>query len=161
MPKKAQMEILGLAIVVVLILVATIFVVRNLLLKAPTQYRKSFIVKEIADNTVNTFLGTTAFECSHLSMTELLKDCAQVGGENGIRCENNHYSCKYVNETAKTVFGKTLVKWNMNFEFLAYVDYAHPLIKLGAKCLGEKVSSSPWPIPIKSGNVYVQLDICH
>ena len=74
------MEILGLAIVVVLILVATTFVVRFLVLKTPTDYRKGFVSSELASNMLNTFLRTAAPKCSQLSMTELLQDCAQSGG---------------------------------------------------------------------------------
>jgi len=158
--RKAQMEILGLAIVVVLILVATTFVVRFLMLKVPTEYRKGFISEELAKNMVNSLLKTTASQCSKASMSELLKDCAQVGEGSWIICDNHQYSCKYFNETAKYIFGKTLVKWNMNYQFLAYVDINKPLINLGKRCVGEKTSSNPWPIPINFGTMYVKLDIC-
>ncbi|MBI2647081.1 hypothetical protein HYW99_01270 [Candidatus Woesearchaeota archaeon] len=157
--KKSQMEILGLAIVVVLILVATIFVVRFVAFKKPTDYRKGFVSSELAYNTVNTFLKTTASECSQLSMTELLRDCAQA---RSITCNNieRYNSCKYFNETAKIILRDTLINWSMNYEFLVYIDPNQPLIKLGAVCRGEKKSSTPWPTPIGSGNVYTKLDIC-
>ena len=158
--KTAQMEILGLAIVVVLILVASIFVVR-LSFNAPALYRKGFVSKAVADNMVNAFLRTTSAECRQLAMTELIKDCAQAGGENGIICENNQYSCKYVNETAKKIFSNTLAKWNFNYEFLIYLNQNHPLINLGSACRADKTSSSPWATPINSGLVvYTKLDIC-
>ena len=60
--RKSQMEVLGLAIVVVLILVATIFVVRFFVLKTPTDYRKGFISAELASNILNTFLKTASKE---------------------------------------------------------------------------------------------------
>ena len=155
--KKSQMEILGLAIVIVLILVATIFVVRFLAFKKPTEYRKDFVSSELAYNIVNTFLKTTASECSQLSMTELLRDCAQA---RSITCNNIYNSCKYFNETAKTILRDTLINWRMNYEFSVYINPDQPLIKLGAVCRGERKSSTPWPTPIGSGNVYTKLDIC-
>src|SRR3989344_4745603 len=113
--RKSQMEILGLAIVVVIILVATIFVVRFLALKTPTEYRKGFISAEVASNMLNTLLKTAAKDCSELTMTELLQDCAQG---KGIICDNGQDSCQFVESTAQYIFSKTLGKWNMKYEFL-------------------------------------------
>lgn len=156
--KRSQMEILGLAIVVVLILVATVFVVRFLAFKKPAEYRKDFISSELAYNIVNTFLKTTASECSQLTMTELLRDCAQA---RGIKCPNNgKSSCEYAESTARQIFEQTFKKWNMDYEFLVYAIEDQPLIKLGTTCRGERKSSTPWPTPIGSGNVYTKLDIC-
>lgn len=154
--KRAQMEILGLAIVVVLILVATIFVVRFLVLKSPTEYRKGFVSAELASNILNAFLKTAAMECSQLTMTELLQDCAQ---SRSITCDNGQESCKYAESTAKHIFESTLIKWNMNYEFLTYTDINQPLIRLGKSCRTEK-RSKLFPLPISSATMYVKLDIC-
>lgn len=154
--RKAQMEILGLAIVVVLILVATVFVVRFLVLKTPTEYRKGFVSAELASNMINTFLNTAAKDCSQLTMTELLRDCAQT---TSIVCDNGQDSCKYTESTAKVIFDSTLVKWNIKYEFLAYVNINQPLIKLGTSCKAEK-RSKLFPLPISSATMYVKLDIC-
>lgn len=154
--RKAQMEILGLAIVVVLILVATIFVVRFLVIKSPTEYRKGFVSAELASNMLNAFLKTAANECSQLTMTELLQDCAQ---SRSITCDNGQESCKYAESTAKYIFESTLVKWNMNYDFLAYTDISQPLIRLGKTCRTEK-RSKLFPLPISSATMYVKLDIC-
>ena len=109
--RKSQMEILGLAIVVVLILVATIFVIRFLVLRTPTNYRAGFVSSELASNMRNTFLKTAAKDCSQLTMTELLQDCAQG---RSITCDNSQDSCKFVESTAKKIFEATLEKWNIN-----------------------------------------------
>lgn len=154
--KKAQMEILGLAIVVVLILVATIFVVRFLALKTPADYRKGFVSSELASNMLNTFLKTTAGDCSRLTMTELLQDCAQG---RGITCSNGQDPCRFVELTARNIFEKTFDRWNMNYEFLAYVDASMPLIRIGKPCMAEK-KSKVFPIPISTSTMYAKLDIC-
>jgi len=82
---EAQMEILGLAIVVVLILVATTFVVRFLVLRTPVDYRKGFVSSELASNMLNTFLKTAAKDCSQLTMTELLQDCVRSRKRDNMR----------------------------------------------------------------------------
>ena len=150
------MEILGLAIVVVLILVATIFVVRFLVLKAPTEYRKGFVSSELASNMLNTLLKTAAKECSQLTITELLQDCAQA---RSITCDNGQDSCKFVESTANYIFDQTFDKWNMQYEFLAYTDISSPLIKIGKPCKADK-RSKLFPIPISAATMYTKLDIC-
>ena len=154
--KRAQMEILGLAIVVVLILVATIFIVRFLVLKTPTEYRKGFVSSELASNMLNTLLKTAAIDCSQLTMTELLQDCAQG---KSITCGTGEDSCKFVESTAKEIFEDTINKWNMNYEFLAYTDSNSPLVKIGNACKAEK-RSKLFPIPISGATMYTKLDIC-
>lgn len=154
--KRGQMEILGLAIVVVLILVATIFVIRFLVVKSPTEYRKGFLSAELASNMLSTFLKTASQDCSQLTMTELLQDCAQA---RSITCNNGEDSCKYSESTANLIFKSTFDKWNIKYEFLAYTDTNSPLIKIGSRCKAEK-RSKLFPIPINSGTVYAKLDIC-
>jgi len=154
--KKSQMEILGLAIVIVLVLIATIFVIRFLLFKTPTEHRQSFISSELASNMLNTFLKTAAKDCSQLTMTELLQDCAQA---RSVICANGQDSCEYAEESARYIFSQTLDKWGMNYEFLAYTDINQPLIEIGVSCKAEK-RSKLYPIPISSATMYTKLDIC-
>ena len=154
--RKSQMEILGLAIVIVLMLVATIFVVRFLVLKSPTDYRKGFVSSELASNMLNTFLKTAAKDCSQLTITELLQDCSQA---RSITCDNGEDSCKHTESIAKNVFEQTLDKWNMQYEFMAYTDPKSPLIKLGKACRAEK-RSKIFPIPITTATMYTKLNIC-
>lgn len=160
--RKAQMEILGLAIVVVLVLVATTFVVRFLVLKAPTDYRKGFVSSELSSNMLNTFLRTAAVECSQLTMTELLQDCAQSGGAEGsgvMTCDNGDDSCKSAKSSAVRIFEDTLSKWEMKYRFLAYTNPQDPFIDIGNGCRGEK-KSKLFPIPTSTTTLYTKLDIC-
>lgn len=154
--RKGQMEILGLAIVVVLILVATTFVVRFLVLRAPSDYRPGFITAEIASNMINTFLKTSSSDCSQLTITELLQDCAQ---SRAIICDNGLDSCTFVEATAKHIFNRTLDKWHYKYEFLAYTDINKPFVKVGKSCKAEK-RSKLFPIPISYATMYTKLDIC-
>lgn len=154
--REAQMEILGLAIVVVIILVAMIFVVRFLIIQPQTEYRKPFVSSETASNMLNSFLKTAAAQCSKLTMTELLEDCAQ---SKAITCSNGMDSCAYVQSTAETIFGKTLADWNVKYGFSAYTDKDSPLIQLGDGCSGER-RSKLFAIPTSTATVYVYLELC-
>ncbi len=163
---KAQMEILGLAIVVVLVLLATIFVVKFMLFKKPADYRTDFVSSELASNILNAFLKMAAKDCSQLTMTSLLQDCAQG---TGLVCENGEDSCKYVENTAKAIFGQTLDKWNLKYHFLACSDFNletksctgsnYELVNIGKECSGDR-KLKLFPIPISSRTMYTKLEIC-
>ena len=149
------MEILGLAIVVILILLgATFFITTSI--KKPVAYRTSFISSELASNMINTYLKTVAADCSQLTMTELLQDCAKGAS---IQCANSQDSCAYAKSTAQTIFENTLNKWNYTYYFSAYTDERNAMIRIGNPCLGEK-KSKIFPVPSSVSTIYVKLEIC-
>ncbi len=76
MKKRSQMEIMGIAIVVVILSIVILFVIRWSILKEPVQYKKEFAQSEIATNLVNTMLSTTT-ECNEVTFSELFQDCAE------------------------------------------------------------------------------------
>ena len=153
--KKSQMEILGLAIVIVLLLVALAFVIRFMAFEKSPGYRKSFMYAQIATNMLDAFLSTASSGCSQLTMTELLQDCAQA---KSIQCDNGQYSCEYAESTANEIFDKTMGKWNMNYEFLVFTD-VNSLIHSGKACTGD-IRPGLFHIPINSGTVHIRLNIC-
>ena len=162
---KAQMEILGLAIVVVVMLAAAMVYLRLSATKKDTDYRKPFTSSETASNMINTFLDTTSRDCSQLTMTGLLQDCAQ---STAFVCDNGMNSCDYAEESAREIFGKTLDKWKIKYEFMACTSFdfktarCEPnsvLIEAGSKCMGEK-EFKLFPIPVSAGTMYAKLDLC-
>src|SRR3989344_8263815 len=102
--KKSQMEILGLAIVIVIVLLAITFTV-GFLLKPQKNIRQGFVNSELASNMINTFLKTNAPLCSRLSMTELIQDCFQ---SEGLNCDNGQTSCEFVKDRATEIMKGTL-----------------------------------------------------
>jgi hypothetical protein len=163
---KAQMEILGLAVVVVIIIVAAAFFIRFSALKKQADYRTPFLSSELASNMLSTYLSTTSGECSKLTMTELLQDCAQ---STGVLCDNGRNSCDYAEDAAKNIFGKTFDKWNMKYEFTACTNFDFKtagcspgsllMNPLGERCTGQK-EFKLFPIPYSAGTMYTKLDLC-
>ena len=151
------MEILGLAVVVVILLVG-ILIFAKVGLNKPSQSRNDFVSSELASNTINTFLKTSAKDCSQLTMSDLLYDCAR---ETALICNDaaSSDSCRYVKLAADEVFMKTFDQWKVKYEFLAYVDLNLPLVESGEKCRGEKTSKI-YPLPTAIGQMFVKLDIC-
>lgn len=168
--KKAQTEILGLAIVVVLVIIATILVVKFGFSKS-TNVRNDFTSSQEASNILNTFLKTSASDCSQLTMTELLQDCAQG---TGIVCGNGEDSCGYVKSAATAILSGTIGAEKKKYEFLACSNFnlkeikcydPTPLVKIDnppdiQPCPGQK-KLKIFPIPINSGTIYVKLEICN
>ena len=154
--KKAQTEIIGLAIVVILLIIGMTFVIRFMIAQEPVDIKKQFTQAEIASNTLNTFLKSTSQNCNDLSMTELLQDCGQ---SEIIECENFQKSCEYVEGAAVFIFGETLLLWKVDYEFKAFKQESNPIFTLGNRCPASKKSKT-FPIPTSSQTLFVKLDVC-
>ena len=154
--KNAQTEIIGLAIVVILLIVGMTFVIKFILSKEPVDYKKQFTQAEIASNLLNTFLKSNSKDCNGLTMTELLQDCAQT---KSIYCENGKVSCNYANQTAALILSQTLEQWKIDYELKAFLQESRPIFTLGRICPASKKSKT-FPLPTSSGTLFVKLDVC-
>lgn len=112
--KKSQMEIMGLAIIVVLLIVGLMFALRFTLFKAPQTYRKEYIETQLAANMLNTLLNTNT-ECNDISVGELLSDASKDNPS--INCSVSGYpsdSQGFVDQTitnlTETILNITLIK---------------------------------------------------
>jgi len=157
--KKAQTEIMGLAIIVILIIIGLTVVIKFITSKEPAEFKKEFTRSELASNMLNTFLGTSIKDCDGLTVTEFLQDCGQ---SNSIIC-GTQKSCKYVEDTAKDIFEKTLEKWGIDYEFKVFeiVNEKEKLLfdSIGNECKENKKSKT-FPIPTASEVIFAKLDIC-
>ena len=183
MKKKSQMEVMGLVIVVILLSIGMLFAIRFVIMKKPTDYKSEFTQTEMASNMLSTLMKTTApvdpttiseYKCHGLSFKELFQDCGDHHEDPGqlITCDDlAKNSCDYIETYTNDVLTKTLVKWNIGYEFTATV-------KTAATDPEEIISSMPWestggcpgvkkhksyPIPIDAAGTKVltlSLDIC-
>jgi hypothetical protein len=160
--KKAQMEIMGLAIIVILVALAMLFVVQFIVLRQPSEIKKTFTHKEMAANTVNTLLSTTT-NCRQLSISQLVQDCAEGGY---LICPDdpnnpNSNSCTYSRDIIQQILAATLDEWNKDYYLTINVKNENVLNPFGQQCPGEKISSSPCCIlPTGAGPMVINLDIC-
>ncbi|HIH04627.1 TPA: hypothetical protein HA281_04755 [Candidatus Woesearchaeota archaeon] len=150
------MEILGLAIVVVLLILGLVFVIKFVALKKPSTLKKDVVESQVASNYLSTYLSTSVQECSGLSTTELLQDCAAQGG---ITCQDGETSCEKPREVAAFIFNQTFDQWKWKYEMSAFLGERSSLFTLGTACPGQKRSKT-FPLPTRAGTLYVKLDIC-
>jgi len=168
--RRGQMEIMGLAIIVILVSVSMLFAISFIVLKRPADYKTEFTQTELASNILSTLLETTIPTCSDLSMKDLFKDCAidpfnpQVLC-NDADCDINYShqcnSCEFINYTTKVILSDTLGEWNTGYGFNARTS-TDTLVSEGY-CPGVK-KHKIYPIPIDPSGTNildVTLDVCN
>ena len=157
------MEIMGLAIIIILITLALIFTVRFVVLRKPAEVREDYIKIQLASNMINTLLRTTAEDCSSLSFTELFQDCADVYPEGIIICDTGEKSCAYLQTKITDIFDNTLQKWRVAYYFEA-VAGTNTLVSDRCDSCAEEIcpvrTHKEFPIPSSAMTIHIKLDIC-
>ncbi len=163
--KKAQMELMGIAIVVLLVSLVMIFVVSYTARRRPTEYRKEFAGAELSTNIVKTLLSTNT-ECLGLTFNELWQNCVENYGDltRAIQCNDNRNSCQYAEDETEAILNATLDKWMVSYEFKAMwqIDQdTTEIISIGV-CPAEfrTKRTKPYPIYTNIGIMDILLYIC-
>lgn len=152
-PKKAQMEIMGLALIIVLLTLGILFVVQFMVPKEEERsIAQSYAETQLAANILNSILKSTAEDCNNQVLTTLFQDCASGAS---IVCNDGTSSCYYINKTVEYILNETLVVWNKDFWFTA----SKTPVVFGESCRGER-ESTQIPIQTDAGTMIVRVDIC-
>ena len=162
MMKKSQMEIMGLAIIVVLLTLGILFVVQFVVLKEPSDIKKTFTKSQMAANMLNSILKTNSKDCYDNTITQLLQDCTDYNENPAglIICENNLNSCEYANSTIRYIFDNTLAEWgNQIFYFSVFINPNTPILEQGNECSGERESKQSF-VKTNVGILTIRLDLC-
>lgn len=170
MKKKAQLEMIGIAIVVVLVVLGFLFVLKAMS-KPPIDTQASFLRTHISQDVLNTMSITDA-SCGGIDMTELLKACAEGAS---VECGE---PCAYFNDSMKMVLKLTLDEQNLPYRLRVYTTDEPPLsprdttgsifieglgcnedsLKTGRYAIKEKPGMII--IPSKAGDIKMMLEIC-
>jgi len=163
--KKAQTEILGLAIVVILLTLVALVALKFFVTREPADTRKRYLQSELATSFLSTLLKTSS-GCSKTTFEELLQDCAQ-----GMRIEctdpdnplSTVDSCVYAENRITLILDNSLAKQDKEYNFSVYpfngiTDPAKEIVSADFTCRNYK--SKVWPVPLRGGTMIVRLDIC-
>lgn len=157
MPKntRAQMEILGLAVIVVLIMLGVLFAVFFVLRAPQSDAAQTYKESQLASSLLTAMLTTTT-PCRGATVTELLQDCST---SNQLECPSGT-SCDEASTAISTMLDGTLGVWKRSYSFSITGAYAAEQIMFNAgDCSGEKESHTN-PIPTPTGALQIRLDLC-
>ena len=160
--RKAQMEIMGLVMIIILILVGMLFFIRFGVLKQQKNVRKTFIQTELASNILTSMVKTSTYECKDgTDIGILLKDAATT---QSIDCFGES-SIEFANSTIREMLNRTLGTWgfNYNFNVIRITDtgreYLLNITRVG--CINaSSVQAAYQPIPLNPGTLIIAIKVC-
>jgi len=169
--KKAQMELMGLAIVVLLIAVGMFFAMKYTLFQKPPEIKNPYMQSELATTFVNTLLLASTDECkAYTTMKDLLGDCAaQELARQKCALEQKYCSsgdcktyCEASDKIVDAILKDTLTEWGKSYTFEVYSDgqVGNYFAKDTCAPNAERGKAGLFPIPARHGTVNVKLSIC-
>lgn len=176
--KKAQMELMGIAIVVLIVSMIMVFVVSSVSRRKPEEHRERYAESELATNVVKTLLYTTAPDCFDLTFNELIQNCVEnfppESATQRIQCEDeppSRDSCYYVAGETADILGTTLGKWGVDYEFRVVFGNMNKYgttsptnitIPLTGGCPADSISqrTRPYTVTTGVGITHIMLYVC-
>ncbi|MBI4149501.1 hypothetical protein HY491_03560 [Candidatus Woesearchaeota archaeon] len=147
---KAQMEVMGIAIIMILITVGVLFAVKYVFSQQPSSLEADFEQEQLAQQMVTVLLRTSAAPGGRESIQSLLVRCAADGrGE----------ACTAVQRQITGIFQSTLDVWGMKYYFFVQIGQEQPLMSIGTPCTSGKTTGEQ-PLQLSQGIARVILEIC-
>ncbi len=165
--RKAQMELMGIAIVVVIISMVLVFALKSVANRKPTEFKEEYSSSELSTNIVKTLLATTAPACYGLTFNELFQNCAEGHGTSpSLTCSDGRNSCQYASQETENILNATLVQLGVDHMFKVIIgdkiETGTTIIDIG-ECSGDASSRRTRPYPIQTGTsvINILLYICY
>lgn len=152
--KRAQIEVMGLAVIVVLVALGLFFVIALSLNNDPEQPKQEFTNSQLAKNFLTSFVRSDT-PCG--SMADLIQDAAV---QNNLQC-NGVSSKEYVNQTAAYYLEQTLDVWGYTYNFS--IPRAGIEIIPGEDCTSDRDKWGTGYQPLSAypyGDIDIFLDLC-
>ncbi|RJQ17581.1 hypothetical protein C4573_01225 [Candidatus Woesearchaeota archaeon] len=105
---KSQIEIMGLAVIIILVAVGFFFIISFKLNKPQIDHVQTLRDNQFAQQYVTSLVKTNT-QCG-FTITELMQDCAVF---HNINCTVD--SCTYLNRTLEVIANKTLLNWSYTY----------------------------------------------
>lgn len=155
--KKGQMEILGLAIIIMLVSIGMLLIVRFVVLAPTNSIKATYTDTEIASNIINAMLKTNT-QCRNQDLTELWQDCVTYKS----LCDvDQGDTCRYAGEVMDTIFNRTLVNWSKRFSVQATLAGQEWYSKANGECTRNMDrQSKTFTVPTDSGDLNIKLNLC-
>ena len=160
---KAQLEALGLVIVVMLVALAMLFTIIFIMNNSDDEETTATKHQELANNFIGGMLKTNMIDCKNFSFTELYIDCAE---SEIIDCDGNigGDSCTYLNRSVEKMLNNTLRLWGINYDYTAYSKTYNTRKNLTqisyGSCQNKEKEHGFFILPIDIGTLFIELDAC-
>jgi hypothetical protein len=159
--RKAQMEIMGLAVIVIFLALGMFFVAKFMLKPDSTSQTQSFQQAQLATNFVNTLLATKA-NCSGtiINFNTILEE---IPNEDFTRykCGDGKLS-EYFNTSVRYILNQTLEEWRYYYEMNVIFPGGVDPIKIEYGCLPTMQNDYKlYPLPSDYGVIKVEMKICY
>ena len=163
--KRAQQEIIGLVIIVLIVTVAMLMYMstqaEEMEENQGTNIHKDYAHNELAISFLDTLVDTTV--CG-VNIDKLIRDC---GSDQEIICSDGSNSCEKLNETIIEIKNKTLDEWDFSYGLSVTFpenDDERNLAYVVRNCTNETTGrSAPGWIPVSlhpHGTAMLELGIC-
>jgi len=153
--KKAQMEIMGLAIIVVLLVLGMLFAIKYVLFKPQTDYRGEYTKTQLAANLLNSIVNTNT-ECNQITISGLLQDAART--QPLIYC-GNIPSKDYVKNVTINILNQTLNNSKLEYYFSAGTQNNPNVVVIGTRDNNRVRETKIQPLPTDEGTMTITLDL--
>ncbi|MBD3309822.1 hypothetical protein GF351_01240 [Candidatus Woesearchaeota archaeon] len=160
--RKGQMEIMGLAIIVILMILGMLFVIRFVILAPEKDTQDEFTRTQLASNTLHAIVSTTT-DCHKMTFQQLMTDCAEHKDFGETDCPGASGSCNYVyNELRLDILPAVLDSYGIvNYNLTAYLEDGEMLFpSIGKGDCGTVRKLQPQYYPTDRGTLFIDLMIC-
>lgn len=174
---KGQTEILGIAIVVVLVIMGLLFLLRFSTPGDSDILKQRLGRAQIANNVISAMLATSDTVCDAVKkprLQDLLIDCAENQPSGSVVCKQQStkptLSCQYVKGViAEEILAKTVEKWKYGYEFSVKREDKLIIPELKKTSAGQdgkcpaiaELDSQEYPLPTTTDIIKVKLKICN
>lgn len=157
--RKGQLEIFGLAIIVILLALGLLFALIVLTKEEPRSMAKESL---LAENFLTTMMSTTVNECNNKEIRALLQDCALSDDEwrGASKCTALN-TCETAQYAISSMLVRTLGTWGKTYTFkITGAPAVERIVLTNGNCTGEREQKTK-PELIRPGYyMNVVLTIC-
>jgi len=162
--KKAQTEIMGLLIIVLIIFFIMIYALKFVIQPVP-DIVGPYTQKELASSLVGAILITSSNCTDDTNFKKVLIDCARYPeeGSGDLICNNGMQSCDFASKQIGEILNDTLEVWKRPYEFKVVASSDVEIQKLhfeGAAKGRGNIASETYPIPIDTSGDTMAVRLC-
>lgn len=161
--RKAQMEILGLAVVVILLIIGMLFAMKYMIKKP--EIRTEASDKQLAIAFLNTLTADKleVTDCKQgVELKELLQDCTSPAERKSMCSDGTTAYCIKAGDVTKSILKDTLGTMKKEYDFkLQKADKSALISAASGKCTsGSNKVQVTYPLPTDGGTIFAVLSIC-